>query len=69
VGATVDGESVRRRGFFRPEAVVRLRERFFAGKEPFFKVWNLVALELWCRLIIDARVVEDPGLRPVEDLL
>jgi asparagine synthase (glutamine-hydrolysing) len=69
VRATLDGESVRRRGFFRPEAVVRLRERFFAGKEPFFKVWNLVALELWCRLIIDARVVEDPGLRPVEDLL
>ena len=69
IRSTLSRESVVRRGFFRCEAVDRLTADFFAGREPFFKVWNLVALELWCRMILDAKVFEDPGMAAVEDLL
>jgi len=61
-------EAVRRRGFFNGEAVSRLTEQFFKGKEPFFKIWNLVALELWCRMNLDMSRYEDPGATPVEAL-
>lgn len=62
-------ESIEKRGFFRYEAVHRLALAFFAGKEPFFKVWNLVVLELWCRLVLDGKQFADPGDQPLEDLL
>jgi asparagine synthase (glutamine-hydrolysing) len=66
---TLSMSSINKRGFFNYEPVAQLKEAFFAGKEPFFKVWNLVVLELWCRLVLDHKVFDDPGLRPIEDLL
>jgi len=69
VRKTLSQESIIKRGFFHYEPVSRLTSNFFAGREPFFKIWNLVALELWCRLFLDAKVFDDPGMRPIEDLL
>ncbi len=48
-------ESVKKRGIFRPETISTLRDDFFNGKEPFFKVWNQVVFELWCRIVLDRK--------------
>jgi asparagine synthase (glutamine-hydrolysing) len=69
VRQSLSRESIEKRGFFNWGPVHRLVSDFFAGKEPFFKVWNLVVLELWCRLALDHKQVLDPGERPLEDLL
>jgi asparagine synthase (glutamine-hydrolysing) len=69
VRQTLSRESIERRGFFNWEPVHRLVSDFFAGREPFFKVWDFVVLELWCRLVLDGKVYNDPGNAPIEDLL
>jgi asparagine synthase (glutamine-hydrolysing) len=46
-------DSIRSRGIFNPPAVEKLRNDFFKGKKPFFKVWNQVVFELWCRIVLD----------------
>jgi len=46
-------ESVEKRGYFRYEAVRKLYDDFQQGRERFFRVWNLAALELWHRVHID----------------
>ncbi len=44
------GEAVRRRGWFRPEAVARLREEFRSGRRDYsLHLWALVVLEEWAR--------------------
>lgn len=60
-------KSVEKRGWFRYEFIRSLRERFFQGREPFFKVWNFVVLELWARLVLDHGCWEEPTGK-IEDL-
>ena len=53
---TLSAESVARRGFFRPEAVERLRQATSAGEFVHAKqVFSLVVLELWLRMAMDRR--------------
>ena len=43
---------VNERGWFRPEAVERIKQSFLAGRDiNYRKVWSLVILELWMRLV------------------
>ncbi|MBN1356683.1 asparagine synthase (glutamine-hydrolyzing) [bacterium] len=49
----LSNESTRRRGIFNPKTMERMKRDFFNGKQPFFKVWNQVAFELWCRINLD----------------
>lgn len=60
VEATLNRASLQRRGIFRPPYVEAMAARFFAGREPFFKVWNLVAFELWCRSTVDLHCYASP---------
>ncbi len=46
-------ESVLKRGIFNVNETLRLKDEFFAGKQPFFRIWNQVVLELWMRIVID----------------
>ncbi len=55
VESCLSRESTIRRGIFNPAAIDHLRKDFFAGKQPFFKVWNQVAFELWCRINLDRK--------------
>jgi asparagine synthase (glutamine-hydrolysing) len=56
---TLSEQSVRRRGFFRPEAVARLRQAMSRQEFVFVKqAFSLVVLELWCRMAIDRRGIE-----------
>jgi len=43
---------VKERGWFRPEAVERIKQSFLSGRDlNYRKVWSLVILELWLRLV------------------
>ena len=56
---TLSERSVRRRGFFRPEAVARLRQAMSQREFVFVKqAFSLVVLELWCRMALDRRGAE-----------
>ena len=56
---TLSENSVRNRGFFRPEAVTRLREAMSRREFLFVKqAFSLVVLELWCRMAIDRHGME-----------
>jgi asparagine synthase (glutamine-hydrolysing) len=56
VADTLSEASVRNRGFFRPEAVSRLRQAMSRQEFVFVKqAFSLVMLELWCRMAIDRR--------------
>jgi asparagine synthase (glutamine-hydrolysing) len=55
-------DAIERRGYFRYEPVRRLYDRFLEGRERFFRVWNLAALELWHRVHIDGRGPDLDGL-------
>ncbi len=46
-------EATLRRGIFSLETTQQLKNDFFKGKQPFFKIWNQVVFELWCRIVID----------------
>jgi asparagine synthase (glutamine-hydrolysing) len=46
-------ESIQRRGIFNSEQVLSIKNNFYSGKIPYFKLWNLVVLELWHRCYID----------------
>ena len=51
---TLDEDRVRRRGYFKPEAVRFLRERMEAREFIYLKqVLSLVILELWHMIFID----------------
>jgi hypothetical protein len=59
VADTLSDQSVRSRGFFRPEAVARLRDAMSRREFLFVKqAFSLVVLELWCRMAIDRRGME-----------
>jgi len=55
VKSCLSKESAVKRGIFNPDFIVKLKEDFFNGKQPFFKVWNQVVFELWCRIVIDRK--------------
>jgi asparagine synthase (glutamine-hydrolysing) len=45
---TLSAETLRRQGFFRPEAVTKLIDRHVAGKEDLSRqLWGLLAFTLW----------------------
>ena len=55
---TLSPETVRRQGFFRPEAVSRLLDRHVAGKEDLSRqLWGLLAFTLWH----ERHVEREPG--------
>ena len=59
--------AVRRRGWFRPEAVARLRRDFDAGGRDFsLHLWGLLVLEEWARQYLDGARVATVRHQPVE---
>ncbi|HKO03524.1 MAG TPA: asparagine synthase-related protein, partial [Candidatus Acidoferrales bacterium] len=47
-------EAVRQRGWFRPEAVSRIRQEFDRGQRDYsLHLWSLVVLEEWARQYLD----------------
>jgi asparagine synthase (glutamine-hydrolysing) len=62
---TLSSDTLRRQGYFRPEAVQRLIDRHVAGKEDLSRqLWGLLAFTLWHEHHVD-RV---PGPLPSERL-
>lgn len=53
VDSCLNPAATKRRGIFNPQAVDALRRDFYRGRKPFFKVWNQVLFELWCRIVLD----------------
>ena len=53
VNSCLSRETTKKRGMFNPDTVDALRDDFFKGKQPFFKIWNQVAFELWRRIVLD----------------
>lgn len=61
--AAFDAETVRRRGYFRPEAMRRYYRLFYEGRgsrSPFY-VWCFSMLELWHRIFVDAAATSPPA--------
>lgn len=57
----LSAESVRRRGWFRPEAVARLVADFRSGRRDFsLHLWALLVLEEWCRQQLDGQTDSIP---------
>ncbi len=53
--------AVRQRGWFRPEAVAKLREEFSSGRRDYaLHLWGLLVLEEWARQYLDAARPADP---------
>lgn len=69
VDSCLSKDSIRSRGVFNPEAVEKLRNNFFRGKEPFFKVWNQVIFELWCRIVLDRPTGWLPPTETIKDFI
>lgn len=47
--------TIRQRGWFRPEAVAKLREEFTTGRRDYaLHLWGLLVLEEWARQYLDA---------------
>ncbi|MFC1850794.1 asparagine synthase (glutamine-hydrolyzing) [candidate division CSSED10-310 bacterium] len=55
INSCLSKEATTRRGVFNPDVAEYLRQGFYAGKQPFFKIWNLAVFELWCRLVLDRK--------------
>lgn len=69
VDSCLSKESIRTRGIFNPDAVEKLRDNFYRGREPFFKVWNQVIFELWCRINLDRPNGWRPPTETVKDFI
>jgi asparagine synthase (glutamine-hydrolysing) len=61
-------ESIQRRGIFSYESIMHIMKEFYKGRIPYFKLWNLIVLELWYRLYIDNDSFLDIPDR-IEDLI
>ena len=62
---TLSSDTLRRQGYFRPEAVQRLIDRHVAGKEDLSRqLWGLLAFTLWHEHHVD----REPGPLPSERL-
>ncbi|MBN1878854.1 asparagine synthase (glutamine-hydrolyzing) [bacterium] len=53
VNSCLSREATIRRGIFNPDTIDAMRSEFYCGRKPFFKVWNQVVFELWCRIVLD----------------
>jgi asparagine synthase (glutamine-hydrolysing) len=63
VDRVLSPETLRERGYFRPEYVAWLREQHASGKRDFSQhIWALLVFELWQRIFIDADLSDRPGL-------
>ncbi len=63
---TLESESFRSRGLFRPEAVEKLLSEHEARRHNHsHRLWALFVLELWMRENIDRRKAADPSLAPM----
>ncbi len=59
--------AVRRRGWFRPEAVTRLRREFESGNRDFsLHLWGLLVLEEWARQYLDGARAPTTQQQPAE---
>jgi asparagine synthase (glutamine-hydrolysing) len=52
---TLLSDTARARGLFQPAAVTSLLDRHRAGEDHGERIWNLLALEIWYRELIDGR--------------
>ena len=60
VDSYLSSKAVRRRGWFQPQAVARLREEFASGRRDYsLHLWGLLVLEEWARQYLD-------GMPPAE---
>ncbi|MBU1082992.1 asparagine synthase (glutamine-hydrolyzing) [Patescibacteria group bacterium] len=48
-------ESIKKRGFFSPTEVEKLKQRFLSGRLHWSPIWLLMVIELWCRETLDQR--------------
>ena len=62
VESCLSESATKKRNIFDPQTITQLKKDFFNGKQPFFKIWNQVVFELWCRIAVDR---EDGWKRPV----
>jgi asparagine synthase (glutamine-hydrolysing) len=53
--ATLSSDAARNRGLFQPAAVTSLLDRHRAGEDHGERIWNLLALEIWYRELVDGR--------------
>ncbi len=52
-------DSVKRRGWFRPQAIAKLLEDFRSGHRDYsLHIWSLLVLEEWCRQFLDGQSAE-----------
>jgi asparagine synthase (glutamine-hydrolysing) len=59
--------AVGRRGWFRPEAVARIREEFAHGRRDYsLHLWALLVLEEWAQQYVDGAAREAPAVRRAE---
>ena len=56
VEESLSDESVRRRGWFDPTTVGKVRDRFFAGQLAWPQPWLLMIVERWARRFLDSQV-------------
>jgi asparagine synthase (glutamine-hydrolysing) len=69
VDSCLSREAVVKRGVFNPDTTESLRNDFFKGRKPFFKVWNQVLFELWCRVVLDRSEGWMPPSRDIRDFI
>ena len=62
-------ESVERRGYFRFDPINRMYQNFLSGRERFFRIWTIAALELWHRMHIDRCSRDVDGLMQIQTKL
>lgn len=65
---TLLSASARSRGLFQPKAVEALLDRHRAGEDHGERIWNLLALEVWYREMVDGRARFVADLKRREDL-
>jgi asparagine synthase (glutamine-hydrolysing) len=54
---TLSARSINNRGFFKAEAVDRVKQAFIADEVHWTRPWLLVVIELWCRALLDSVLV------------
>jgi asparagine synthase (glutamine-hydrolysing) len=65
--ATLLSDAARGRGLFQPTAVASLLDRHRAGEDHGERIWNLLALEIWYRELVDGRAAFAADLKRREN--
>jgi asparagine synthase (glutamine-hydrolysing) len=60
---TLLSDAARARGLFQPAAVTSLLDRHRTGEDHGERIWNLLALEIWYRELVDGRAAFNAELR------